>query len=448
MLYSIYAKNYKSIKEIQVRVGTFNILIGENGAGKSNILEALASYSAIIENSFTNEFMLSRGIRVTESQNLFSCFSNKEAKKAVIGITDTNTFGCRVTIKSSDEPFAPLQHEIQLFSPKFNDEDEIDFETFDLKDLTINLLAEKYEDLWKKYGSFENFSQKLDLITEELDKLNSLKKEKDITPSKEFKNEIMEYKKFRDEVSRINVSVQALNKIMKITENYNEINKEHKNIKNFIIFSPELSSLRVFSSDSQIEPLGVNGEGLLKLLQVMQEHEPENFKKVCETVEMFQWVEKIIIDNDIKNTEQRIKIIDRFMGREIDHRSANEGFLFVLFYAALFTSKFTPQSFAVDNIDASLNPKLCRVLIKELISLAKENGKQAFVTTHNPAILDGLDLHDNEQRLFVVERDDEGATQLRRVGVDDLPKPTRSGQSIKLSESFMRGFLGGLPTNF
>lgn len=180
----------------------------------------------------------------------------------------------------------------------------------------------------------------------------------------------------------------------------------------------------------------------------MQEHEPENFAKVCKTVEMFQWVEKIIIDEESSNLEHRVKIVDRFMGRTIDHRSANEGFLFVLFYAALFSSKFTPQSFAVDNIDASLNPHLCTILIKELVALAKENGKQAFVTTHNPAILDGLNLHDDEQRLFVVERDDEGATQLRRVGIDDLPKAKRNGETIKLSESFMRGHLGGLPTNF
>ncbi|HBI9095695.1 TPA: AAA family ATPase, partial [Acinetobacter baumannii] len=283
----------------------------------------------------------------------------------------------------------------------------------------------------EKYGSAETM---LNLLKGRLDELNGLK-ETSNSPS------IMD-----EDFDNIVNYLSRMSTLKNIMEEYNRP-KDDKN-SHFVIYSPELSSLRNFSTESQIEPLGVNGEGLLKLLQVMQKHEPENFGKVCEIVEMFQWVEKIIIESDSKNIEKHIKIIDRFMGSEIDHRSANEGFLFVLFYAALFSSKFTPKCFAVDNIDASLNPKLCRVLVKELIKLAKENDKQAFVTTHNPAILDGLDLHDDEQRLFVVERDDEGATQLRRVGVDDLPKPTRSGQSIKLSESFMRGFLGGLPTNF
>ena len=162
---------------------------------------------------------------------------------------------------------------------------------------------------------------------------------------------------------------------------------------------------------------------------------------------MFQWAEKIVVD-DTSYNEQKVKIVDRFMGREIDHRSANEGFLFVLFYAVLFSSKYTPDFFAIDNIDASLNPKLCRVLIKKLIEIAKKNNKQVFVTTHNPAILDGLNLNDDSERLFKVERNDDGATQLKRIGVDDLPKPKRNGQVLRLSEAFMRGLLGGLPTNF
>lgn len=70
------------------------------------------------------------------------------------------------------------------------------------------------------------------------------------------------------------------------------------------------------------------------------------------------------------------------------------------------------------------------------------------MTTHNPAILDGLNLNDDSERLFKVERNDDGATQLKRIGVDDLPKPKRNGQVLRLSEAFMRGLLGGLPTNF
>ena len=54
MLAGIKISNYKSIKELEIGVVQFNVVIGENGAGKSNCLEVLASSSAIIANKFSN----------------------------------------------------------------------------------------------------------------------------------------------------------------------------------------------------------------------------------------------------------------------------------------------------------------------------------------------------------------------------------------------------------
>jgi len=57
--------------------------------------------------------------------------------------------------------------------------------------------------------------------------------------------------------------------------------------------------------------------------------------------------------------------------------------------------------------------------------------------------LDGLNLNDDEQRLFVVYRNDDGKTQIKRIRL----KP-ESDENLKLSEMWMRGYLGGLPKNF
>ncbi|WP_370140961.1 MULTISPECIES: AAA family ATPase [unclassified Bradyrhizobium] len=126
-----------------------------------------------------------------------------------------------------------------------------------------------------------------------------------------------------------------------------------------------------------------------------------------------------------------------------DQRSANEGFLFLTFYLALFTSKLTPSFFAVDNVDASLNPKLCEALMRRLVELAKEHEKQVILTTHNPALLDGLNLGDREQRLFIVSRSPNGQTRVRFFET----KPS-SAKPRRLSELFLSGVLGGLPKGF
>ena len=146
-------------------------------------------------------------------------------------------------------------------------------------------------------------------------------------------------------------------------------------------------------------------------------------------------------------SEDKVTITDRYLTQVFDQRSANEGFLFVLFYIALMVSDDTPKIFAIDNIDTSLNPKLCTRLIKEMVRLAKKYGKQVFVTTHNPAILDGIDLGDDEQRLLVVSRNKQGHTRFKRITLEDKPRSS-TNEDLKLSEAFLRGYLGGLPKGF
>ena len=142
--------------------------------------------------------------------------------------------------------------------------------------------------------------------------------------------------------------------------------------------------------------------------------------------------------------EFALKIKDKYLNQNLqyfDQRSTNEGFLFLLFYSTLFISKTTPKFFAIDNIDASFNPKLCMQLIKNLTGLTQKYKKQAIVTTHNPAILDGLDLKDDNQRLFVVRRNDKGHSIAKRIEY-------KSERKMKLSELWTNGFIGGLPENF
>ena len=147
-------------------------------------------------------------------------------------------------------------------------------------------------------------------------------------------------------------------------------------------------------------------------------------------------------------TERRIKIKDRNLEEGLqyfDQRSANEGFLYLLFYLTLFISDETPKFFAIDNIDNAMNPKLGSELIKVLAKLSKEHGKQSILTTHNPSVLDGLDLTDDDQRLFVVSRNADGHTKVRRILHKEVPNGV---EAVRLSEAFIRGYIGGLPKNF
>ena len=158
-------------------------------------------------------------------------------------------------------------------------------------------------------------------------------------------------------------------------------------------------------------------------------------------------VDDLSVAAGVNPSSRTLQLRDIFLAGQtpFDQRSANEGFLFVLLYACLLISSHTPESFAVDNVDSALNPKLCAGTVRMFAELTRKYDKRVVLTAHNPGALDGLNLHDPDLRLFVVYRNTEGRTRARRITPVDIPA---SGEPVRLSEAFLRGYLGGLPTNF
>jgi AAA15 family ATPase/GTPase len=103
--------------------------------------------------------------------------------------------------------------------------------------------------------------------------------------------------------------------------------------------------------------------------------------------------------------------------------------------------KKTPEMFAIDNFDQALNPRLARQITKVFCDQILENNKTTFITTHNPLVLDGLDLNDDRIRLFAVDRDINGYTTINRVEINE--KLLNDGQT--LSKLWVAGLLGGVP---
>jgi predicted ATPase len=247
----------------------------------------------------------------------------------------------------------------------------------------------------------------------------------------------------------ISNDLEKLELLKKKFREFNEVinrNYFEKDFSNFIIYSLEESRLRKFEDTNQIYPLGIKGEGLFQYIKelILNEKNHTVIDEIKENLALLDWYEDFKIPENLMSNEFSLKIKDKYLNENLqffDQRSTNEGFLYLLFYITLFISKDTPSFFAIDNIDASFNPKLCRQLTRNLALLAKKHNKQVIVTTHNPAILDGLNLQDDAQRLFVVRRNDDGHTKINRI-------EHKSERKMKLSEIWTNGFIGGLPENF
>lgn len=407
MIKSVKIENYKSIQELEVEVGRFNVIIGENGAGKSNFLEALALFGAAEADKLDNEFLVSRGIRACIPAKMFSLFEENGLSTINISLNQKdskNTHKYSIVSKNSNYSSLSKTYHIESNDKKNSSEFIRKFQYAKHLIAEIDVLISDSEEAINKEDDYCE-----DTIATDAEKINKKNKE--------------------------------LKQLLDYMDNESEIRVY---IENFLLYSPENTALRNFYREGQIEPLGINGEGLLKLLKVMQESEPTAFQDVLNCLELFDWFETIEVPKDLSSMEDKVSIKDKYLTAIFDQRSANEGFLFVLFYAALFCSQYTPKIFAIDNIDASFNPKLCTVLIKKLVELAKKYDKQVFVTTHNPAILDGLNLGDDDQRLLIASRNIHGHTQIDQLKLTDKQRISPT----KLSEAFLRGYIGGLPENF
>jgi energy-coupling factor transporter ATP-binding protein EcfA2 len=386
MIRKVQVKNYKSIPDLTLDLGRVTVLIGANGSGKSNILEAITLAAAASQNKLDNEFLASRGIRVTETRFMRSAFDGS--------------------------PTCPKTIQISVVG-----DNEVGF--------TCELSADET-------ASYPKWTQNLQLRTHELFAFLAARKflggELQPTPAEAERI----FSKRPEVIERL---------AGMFTERFGDL-------PGFLIYAPENSALRTFQAEGQILPLGIRGEGLFAHLKGLNSETHRNrLLKIKEKLTLIEWFKNFDIPEDLGPGERSIRILDRYLpeGALFDQRSANEGFLFLLFYFTLFVSPETPAFFSIDNIDSSLNPKLCGVLLERLIVLAKEYNKQVILTTHNPAILDGLNLHDDEQRLLVVERTLSGHTRVRRVGP---PRPIDGDLPVSLSEAFMRGLFGGLPKNF
>jgi len=425
MIQEITIENYKSIQSLSIELGRVTVFIGENGCGKSNILEAIALGSAAAADKLDNEFLASRGIRVTDPKLMRSAFEIENSKNAI----KLNL------ISDSGEIFYTLQNKNIGYSKWTNPE----FDNFDVGIHKVLLAQEK------AFSAAENFAKIIEqfknVALKEIDYHNIDNNDLEEKEKQSLEN-------LNKGINNLDIGVKTIR--AKLDESQSRINENYDNLfHNFLIYNLENKSLRTFEKEGQVEPLGIHGEGLFKYLRYLNQPQfKEKLDQIKEKLELIDWFEDFEIPDNLYPGERTLKIKDRYLDPDLeyfDQKSANEGFLFLLFYFCLFIGEETPKFFAIDNIDSSLNPLLCRRLIEEIVELTKNHDKQVILTTHNPAILDGLDLHDDQQKLYVIRRKLNGETRADRVSP---LKPPKGKDPVRLSEAFLRGYIGGLPENF
>jgi predicted ATPase len=226
-------------------------------------------------------------------------------------------------------------------------------------------------------------------------------------------------------------------------------------LQGYTIYTPETAPLRATVPDPQTRaPVGLAGGGLADGFMSLKRSLSE--ERLDEILELIDWVSDVsmtetsgaLLSPAVQRGRNLLKFTDRFMAPSRNTLSAfdaSEGALYVLFAAVLCLSATSPTVLSIDNLDSALNPRLVTRLVERVDDWLRtaDPNRQLLFTAHNPTVLDGLNLEDDEVRLFAVERNSSGHTKIRRVEVS--AKLRQLNKEYPLSRLWAMGNLGAVP---
>lgn len=376
MIETLTIERFKSICAADLEFGRVNLFIGSNGAGKSNILEAIGVVSAAVDRGVGDLSLQQKGVRITPPTLMTSSFPVviDKCTSFVLSARMSGDVDYRVELTSQDEGKRlaifkeACRYESQTFFSRSNETGHSgDHHLFDL---------DPEYGLWHPLRSLGLYG---------------------------FGGK------------------EALDTLAK-----------------YAIYAPQVDFLRGQAvGRAPVSSVGLHGEGLssavLSLLKHRASIEHDRLERALQRDALHlvflpgwaNFVQAGEIDDNLvsravagKGQDQAMLYFeDKYMDesrKRLSVYDSSEGTLFLLFVAALLVHYDSPKMFALDNVDNGLNPAMTRKMIEKIIDITKRASseqlecgpRQVFLTSHNPTALDAFDLFDDEQRVFIVRRDD------------------------------------------
>tara|TARA_R100000789_G_scaffold99876_2_gene107772 strand:- start:46 stop:1242 length:1197 start_codon:yes stop_codon:yes gene_type:complete len=364
------------------------MFIGVNGAGKSNILEAIGVLSGALGKGVMPQELDYKGVRLSLPHLFKSTFKNRKIPKTFSISAEFNDFSYGASVFAG-ESSANLH-----FRTEHLDTDQ-----------------------GRILGRGPNGAK--------------LHRAKDGLPSSAF---------------YLDSSRSVYNALGTFAELDESVIDQIDEIASYVVYAPQTAVMRGIAPDVRaVEPLGIIGGRLAHAFEEVIRHigdlrEKKKHKLANDLDEIIKiiwspgWADSMeiglhnskIVPDHIGSAGEMIYISDRFMksGRnQLSAYDASEGTLYLIFIATLLAHPRSPKILALDNVDGTLNPGLVRRLVEHIANVTcnKERDdissiKQIFMTSHNPTALDAIDIFNDDQRIFIVSRNSkDGGTEFLRL---------------------------------
>ncbi len=388
MIRRIAVQGFKALWKVEIELGRLNVFIGPNGAGKTSLLEAIGLLSAAMQGRVDSEALARRGVRLGQPAVY------KTALQPQVGALPRY-----IRLAADDGTYC---YRVALDNP-----------------------IRKPEKAWRFANEwFGLCSARRALVSR--------------SPRSAGQNPAR--------------GVVAATPLL-------EGRALREALVAYRVFAPQTPMLRGIMPDpSAAEPVGLAGGGLAAAVADWRRRDPGGWQRSVEVLrQWFDWVAavevlpsaQLPIPPQLPMTRQVLVFTDRYAraGRNrMTAYDASEGVLHALFLLVLAGHPDAPPVAAVDNVGYGLHPRLKRALMRHLAEyLLAHDGPQLLLTTHDPLLLDGLPLQNDQVRLFVTERDAQGRVQIRRVEVTPELWQEKEARGMTVSDLWVEGWLGGVP---
>jgi predicted ATPase len=416
MLRNIRIQGFKSAASANLELGRFNVFVGPNGSGKTNLLEAIGMLGCAASGRVDHDAFRARGVRP----------------------------GTPALYRTALEAQKHLERTIQLEAAS---DDEVTYRV-SLSDPSVGRGKMPGSAAWR------------------FEKEHFLEGDREVGVRTKLKGRIAQASGIKHAITQEHD--RGIAPIVGPMRGNKALQSLLRTLDGFAIYTPFPPMLRAQLPDpGQKLPIGLMGGGLAEGLFSLQNTGPrsdglpgnfaEELFKLCDWVDNLSFRATSLWPGETKRprkatnaTHLELRLRDRFLRSGVDWLSAseaNEGALSVLFLLTLVFHPAAPRALAIDNVDQTLNPRLARYLLERVqaLVLAEPKRPQMLVTTHNPLVLDALNLKDERVRLFLAWRDQKsGATHVEPFDAERALKPTNGGE-IPLSRLWLSGALGAMP---
>ncbi|CPU61126.1 Putative ATPase [Mycobacteroides abscessus] len=392
----ISARNFRSLRNVDVSLGSLNVLVGPNEAGKSNFLDLIEFLGDSARYDLAEALHLRGGIERVR-------FRGSDSTSGRVSIhVEAN-----VTTNSSDT--APDEYELGFHTRRVSDERSIlvRSEAFQFKRTRgrgrrITVSGDRAEFITTIEGRDSGREKDLPLRSDSL-ALSTLRR----LPPKEGGEEIERVAELFTSFRVFNVDVEKARRPGRFTR----------------------------------EPMASDASNLASALLGLQEHAEAYEDFIADARAMIPGFETIdFVETGGAEPSLALKIVERGLRDSTFLADASFGSVRVLAILALLYDPNPPLITCIEEIDHGLHPYLFDRLVDRLREASTRT--QLLIATHSPALVNRLDPGE----LVIVERQADGSTRLPAVSPKQIVRRhAEARDAMGLGELWFSGALGGVP---